>query len=116
MGLSPNDPDQSYASLRYAWNIQDGGALGVYESGVSKGLLGTYAAGDLLRVEVSGGVVRYLQQVGGQRAVECVVHEHGGPGVSAAGGHDDLHARGAAAERAVWCRDVSLRGIANCER
>jgi hypothetical protein len=67
-GLGNADPDQGYTSLKYAWLLADTGALYVLESGVNKGGFGNYASGDLLRVELSGGAVRYSRMAAGSGA------------------------------------------------
>ena len=110
-GLSNGDPDQGYTSLKYALYPADGGALYVFEAGVNRGQFGTYTAGDLLKVELVSGVVRYYRQAAGsgQRGVDAVVHEHGGAGVSAGAGHDAVQRRGAAAERSVRSGQLSVR-------
>jgi hypothetical protein len=64
-GLSNGDPDQGYASIKYAWLLRLNGTLAVLESGVSKGEFGSYATGDLLKVEVTSGVVRYSRMAAG---------------------------------------------------
>lgn len=61
-GLSNGDPDQGYATIKYGLDLVDGGALYVFEAGMNRGQFGTYAAGDLLKVELSGGVVRYSRK------------------------------------------------------
>lgn len=58
-GLANSQPDHGIASLNFAFFIQSTGILGVYESNVSKGDFGTYAAGDTLRVECIGTTVVY---------------------------------------------------------
>jgi hypothetical protein len=57
--------DQSYVNLRYALYLRTDAVLDVYELGVRKGSFGTYAVADLLKVEVTGGVVRYSRMAGG---------------------------------------------------
>jgi hypothetical protein len=65
VGLSNGDPDQSYATIKYGLELIDGGALYVWEAGVLRGQFGSYGAGDLLKVEVLGGVVKYSRMAGG---------------------------------------------------
>src|SRR5262249_51481565 len=52
---------QSYADIDYAIDLSASGALEVFELGTSRGQVGTYAHGDRLRVQIEGGVVRYLK-------------------------------------------------------
>ncbi len=59
LGLSKGDADQSYSDIDFAIYPAIGGTLYVYEQGVSKGVFGSYVTGDVLRVAVEGGVVRY---------------------------------------------------------
>jgi hypothetical protein len=59
VGLSTVDSDQNYASIGFAIYPAANGALNIYESGVHRGAFGTYASGDVLRVAVEGGVVKY---------------------------------------------------------
>lgn len=53
--------DSSYASIDFAWYMQPGGVLAIYESAsiVTGGL--TYAVGDVLLIVYDGSTVRYLQ-------------------------------------------------------
>lgn len=61
VGLSHGDSDQTYQDIYFAIYPYLDGTLYVYERGVYKAYLGTYAAGDRLRVGVEGGVVRYYR-------------------------------------------------------
>lgn len=58
-----SDPatDSSYASIDYALELQAGGALNVYESGVLVSAAGTYVAGDMLAVIYDGSSFRYCK-------------------------------------------------------
>jgi hypothetical protein len=61
-GLSQGDSDQNYTEIDFAMyptGTGSGSHLYVYESGVYHGDFGAYATGDLLRVAVEGGVVKY---------------------------------------------------------
>ena len=61
-GLSNADSNQSYASIRYALYLVDGGGIQIYESGALKGTFGGYAVGDTFAVQVDGdNRVRYYR-------------------------------------------------------
>jgi PKD repeat protein len=57
-GLSRTDPTQG-GEMNYAFYVVAGGGLYIYENTAQKAGVGGYVAGDRLRIEVSGGVVRY---------------------------------------------------------
>ncbi len=61
VGLKSGGAAQSYADIDFAVDLSDQGAIEVFELGTSRGQFGTYANGDRLRVEIQGGVVRYLR-------------------------------------------------------
>jgi hypothetical protein len=59
-GLGNGDADQGYTDIEYGILTYPGtGQLYVLEAGVYRAALGTYAAGDKLRVSVEGGSVKY---------------------------------------------------------
>ncbi|HKS26263.1 MAG TPA: S8 family serine peptidase, partial [Pyrinomonadaceae bacterium] len=58
-GLSNGDSNQYYSDIDFAVYMDTGALLHVYEGGVYRGQLGTYAAGDIIRVAVEGGLVKY---------------------------------------------------------
>ncbi len=58
-GLSNGNTDASYQDIDFGLDLAPAGTLYVFEKGVNKGSFGSYATGDLLRVAVLGGVVRY---------------------------------------------------------
>ncbi len=58
-GLSNGDPDQNYASIAYAVHLNTGGAFYVSEKGVSRGYFGDYRSGDVFRVAIVSGRVKY---------------------------------------------------------
>jgi PKD repeat protein len=60
-GLSNSDPDQSYISINFAIHLNTGRAFYVYESGIQKGYFGDYNPGDVFRVAVESGVVKYYR-------------------------------------------------------
>jgi hypothetical protein len=58
-GLSKDDSDWSYTDIDYALYVGSSGKVYIHEKGVLKGAFGTYVAGDVFRVAVEGGVVKY---------------------------------------------------------
>ena len=61
VGLKASGAASSYADIDYAIDLGATGQLEVFELGVSRGQVGTYAHGDRLRVEIQDGIVRYLK-------------------------------------------------------
>jgi|GEM_PF-920292 len=59
IGLSYGDSNQDYSDIDFAIYPAYGGGLYVYESGTYKAALGSYTTGDVLRVSVESGVVKY---------------------------------------------------------
>jgi hypothetical protein len=59
VGLSNGDTNTSYSDIDFAVLIAASDVLQVYEGGVLRGSFGSYATGDVIRVSVTGGVVRY---------------------------------------------------------
>ena len=60
-GLSNGNTNQSYEDLDYGLYPASDGKLYIFEQGTYRGLMGSYASGDRLRVSVDGGTVRYLR-------------------------------------------------------
>ncbi len=59
-GLGNGDPSATYDDVEYAfYTYPDGNSLWIFEGGVSRGPVATYAAGDRLKVSVASGAVRY---------------------------------------------------------
>ena len=59
-GLSVGNAGQHHSDIDFAFYLKASGVVGVYEGGVQRdGNVGTYAAGDVFRVEVGGGEVTY---------------------------------------------------------
>jgi hypothetical protein len=56
-GLSVGDTNQNYVEIDYAVYLNQNGKVLVYENGVNRGQMGTYVAGDVFRVTVTGGSV-----------------------------------------------------------
>jgi RHS repeat-associated protein len=59
VGLSHTDTNQSYNTIDYAIYLQPSGTLSGYVGATHLGTLGTYATGDVLRVAIEGGGVKY---------------------------------------------------------
>jgi hypothetical protein len=60
-GLGNGNSNNSRNDIEFAIALTDTGGITVYESGVSRGGFGPYTVGDEFRVEVAGGLVRYLK-------------------------------------------------------
>jgi alpha-tubulin suppressor-like RCC1 family protein len=61
VGLKASGAASSYADIDHALDLGATGQLEVFELGVSRGQVGTYANGDRLRIEIQEGVVCYLK-------------------------------------------------------
>ena len=59
IGLSSSDFDQNWRSIDFALYLSPTGGLAIYERGVYRGSVGSYATSDVLRVAVESGVVTY---------------------------------------------------------
>jgi hypothetical protein len=60
-GLSATYGGSGYGTIQFAFYLQAGGVLGIYESGANRGNFGTYAVGDVFRIQSEGGQVRYYK-------------------------------------------------------
>jgi hypothetical protein len=58
LGLSKGNSSGSYDDIDFALYLYSN-QIQIYEGGIYKGSFGTYVTGDILRVAVVGGVVRY---------------------------------------------------------
>ncbi len=58
---APPDNDPSFGDISFAVNLKSDGTLTVFESGLDRGVSGTYAPNDVFRVAVINGVVQYFQ-------------------------------------------------------
>ncbi len=58
-GLSHTDANQDYTSIEFGLLPGADGNIYVYESGTQRGIFGSYATGDVFRVSIEGGVVKY---------------------------------------------------------
>jgi hypothetical protein len=62
VGLSVGDGGQGWQDIDFAIHLKETGRVGVYEGGVLRGGNFTdYTAGDVLRIDVQGGVVSYAK-------------------------------------------------------
>ncbi|HVU57102.1 MAG TPA: T9SS type A sorting domain-containing protein [Puia sp.] len=61
VGLSTSYAGSNYTTIQYAWYLTSGGSLQIYESGSYRGSFGTYATGDVLKISVESGVVKYYK-------------------------------------------------------
>jgi hypothetical protein len=59
VGLSNGNADASYPDIDFGLDLASGGVVYVFERGVSRGTFGSYVPGDVFRVSVAGGIVRY---------------------------------------------------------
>lgn len=60
-GLNNSDTGVGYTEIDYAIHLNNLGGVAIFESGISRGLVGSYLPGDRFRVAVKGGVVSYLK-------------------------------------------------------
>lgn len=60
-GVGSGASNANYTGIEFAVVTQLDGTLKVFESGVDRGVFGSYVAGDTFRLEVQNGVVRYLK-------------------------------------------------------
>ena len=59
IGLSNGDADQNYTDIDFAIYPNKDGLIKIFEGSVSHGEFGTYQTGDILKVAVESGVVKY---------------------------------------------------------
>ena len=59
LGLSNGNTNTDYTDIDFGIDEYGNGQIAVYEAGVLKGTFGTYVPGDVLRVAVVSGVVKY---------------------------------------------------------
>jgi len=60
-GLGNGDSSAFYSDIEFAFFMDGGGGLSIYESGNLRGSFGSYAASDHLKVAVENGVVKYYR-------------------------------------------------------
>ena len=61
VGLNHEDASPSQTEIDYAVFLKNDATFAVFESGTSRGILGSYATGDRFRVAVESGVVKYYR-------------------------------------------------------
>jgi PKD repeat protein len=60
-GLGNSDSSTSYPDIEYAFYLEGGSNLYIYESGNYRGAFGSYADTDRLKVAAEGGIVKYYK-------------------------------------------------------
>ncbi|HEU4390381.1 MAG TPA: right-handed parallel beta-helix repeat-containing protein [Blastocatellia bacterium] len=60
-GLSNTDRDQNFTSIAFGVHLNTGGAFYVVESGQSRGYFGDYRSGDVFKVALESGRVKYYR-------------------------------------------------------
>ncbi len=61
LGLSRTNTDAGYTSIQYGIDLTNAGAIAIYESGVSRGMFGSYVTGDKVKIAVENNVVKYYK-------------------------------------------------------
>jgi hypothetical protein len=61
IGLSNTNVNSNFNTIQYAIYLRNDAQIEVYESGSGRGLFGSYASGDIFRVAVDAGVVKYFR-------------------------------------------------------
>ena len=61
IGLSDTNTNANYNTIDFALYQAAGGALLVYENGTSRGQFGSYAPGDILKIDRTGTTIRYYR-------------------------------------------------------
>ncbi|MBK6475763.1 MAG: T9SS type A sorting domain-containing protein [Flavobacteriales bacterium] len=61
VGLSAVDTDADYQTIDYAFYLDTGSVLRIFESGSAVPIVFSYATGDLLRIAVDNGGIQYLK-------------------------------------------------------
>jgi hypothetical protein len=60
-GLSITDANSDVATIRYAFYLSNIGAINIYESNTNRGAFGAYTVGDVFKIAVESGVVKYYK-------------------------------------------------------
>jgi PKD repeat protein len=60
-GLSVNTDNHDWTDIAFAAHLNTGGAFYVVESGASRGYFGDYSSGDVFRVSLEAGIIRYYR-------------------------------------------------------
>jgi hypothetical protein len=61
LGLGSDNPEVGYTTISHAIHLSGTSLLQIFENGTSKGTVGTYVVGDVIRVTVEEGVVRWYK-------------------------------------------------------
>jgi hypothetical protein len=61
VGLSNGDSDDTHIDIDFAIYVTAVGTVDIYEKGAPRGTVGVYVPGDVLRIAVESGVVRYYR-------------------------------------------------------
>jgi hypothetical protein len=61
LGLGPDNPEVGYTTISHAIHLSGTSLLQIFENGTSKGTVGTYVVGDVIKVTVEEGVVRWYK-------------------------------------------------------
>jgi RHS repeat-associated protein len=61
IGLSDVNTNANYNTIDYALYPTAAGAIYIYENGTSRGQFGTYAPGDVLKIDRAGSTIRYYK-------------------------------------------------------
>lgn len=61
LGLSSSNVDANFNTIQYAIYLLSNGQIQVYESGSNRGGFGNYQTGDVFRIQVENGQVKYYQ-------------------------------------------------------
>ncbi len=61
VGLSDVDLSSNFTSIKYGFFFESGTVLRIYENGTDRGTFGNYAIGDVFRITVQTGVVKYYK-------------------------------------------------------
>ena len=109
IGLSNGNTNTSYADIDFAIDLAYVRQCGCTRPGPPRGTFGTYATGDMLRIAVIGGVVRYSRNGSG------LLHSASTP-LPAARRHGALHERSDPRLRSSisTCVDCALAGGGGC--
>ena len=70
-GLSNGNTDTSSADIDFGLDLAPGGVIYVFEKGTNRGSFATYLTGDVMRVAVVGGVVKYMRSTNSDSLI-CV--------------------------------------------
>ena len=61
VGLSSTNVNSDYATIQFAIYLLNNSTVQIYESGTGRGTMSTYVSGDVFKIAVEAGVVKYYQ-------------------------------------------------------